>query len=44
MNMIPLKRLATPEDVSNMVTFLASSEARMITGAVIPIDGGWTIH
>ena len=37
---IPLKRLATAEDVANAVLFLASSEASMITGVNLPIDGG----
>jgi len=44
MNNIPLKRLATAEDVANAVCFLASDESKMVTGAVIPVDGGWTIH
>ena len=44
MSNIPLKRLATAEDVANAVCFLASDESNMITGAVIPVDGGWTIH
>jgi NAD(P)-dependent dehydrogenase (short-subunit alcohol dehydrogenase family) len=37
---IPLKRLATPEEVASVTTFLASDEAGYITGAVIPVDGG----
>jgi len=41
---IPMKRLATPEDVANVVCFLASDKSAMITGAIIPVDGGWTIH
>jgi len=44
MNNIPLRRLATAEDVANAVCFLASDESNMVTGAVIPVDGGWTIH
>ena len=44
MDNIPLKRLATPEDVANAVCFLASDESSIITGAIIPVDGGWTIH
>ncbi len=34
------RRLATAEDVAELVTFLCSEAARQITGAVIPIDGG----
>lgn len=36
----PLGRLAEPEDVAHVITFLASPAAAYITGAVIPIDGG----
>jgi 3-oxoacyl-[acyl-carrier protein] reductase len=37
---VPLKRMATPEEVAAVVTFLASDPAGYITGAVIPVDGG----
>ena len=37
---VPLKRLATPEDVAKIVLFLASDEANYLTGVVLPIDGG----
>ncbi|MBU3110545.1 3-oxoacyl-[acyl-carrier-protein] reductase [Clostridium lacusfryxellense] len=40
MSSIPLKRLGTPEDVANVVAFLASEEASYITGQVINVDGG----
>jgi NAD(P)-dependent dehydrogenase (short-subunit alcohol dehydrogenase family) len=39
---IPLQRLATPDEVADAVLFLASSESSYITGAVIPVDGGYT--
>lgn len=41
---IPLGRLATPADVAATVSFLASDEASYITGATIPLDGGYTAH
>jgi NAD(P)-dependent dehydrogenase (short-subunit alcohol dehydrogenase family) len=44
MDNIPLKRLATGEEVARTVAFLASEEFGCITGAIIPVDGGWTIH
>lgn len=37
---IPLARLPTPEDTANTALFLASDEARMITGVALPVDGG----
>jgi len=40
LSMIPLARLGQPEDVAEMVGFLASDRAGYITGQVITIDGG----
>ncbi|MGN1051307.1 MAG: 3-oxoacyl-[acyl-carrier-protein] reductase [Acutalibacteraceae bacterium] len=37
---IPMKRRGTPEDVANVVCFLASDDASYVTGEVIRIDGG----
>lgn len=37
---IPLKRGGTPEDVANLVIFLASDNSAYITGQVINVDGG----
>ncbi len=37
---IPLARLATPEDMVGPVLFLASDAAAMVSGTVIPVDGG----
>ena len=38
--MIPLKRAGEPEDVANLVNFLAGDESSYITGEVIKVDGG----
>ena len=38
---IALKRYGTPEDVAKAVVFLASDDAAYITGAVLPVDGGF---
>ena len=39
---VPLRRFGTKQDVANLVMFLASPWASYITGAVIPVDGGWS--
>jgi NAD(P)-dependent dehydrogenase (short-subunit alcohol dehydrogenase family) len=39
----PLGRWAVPEDVAGAVVFLCSPAARFITGAVVPIDGGYLV-
>jgi NAD(P)-dependent dehydrogenase (short-subunit alcohol dehydrogenase family) len=39
----PLGRVAQPEDVADVVTFLCSDRARFITGATIVVDGGMTV-
>lgn len=40
---IPLKRIGTPEDVANVVKFLASNDSGYITGQVFNVDGGMLI-
>lgn len=40
----PTKKFVTIEEVAALAVFLASNDAASITGAVIPIDGGWTAH
>jgi NAD(P)-dependent dehydrogenase (short-subunit alcohol dehydrogenase family) len=40
---IPLGRYARTRDIANAVMFLSSEEASFITGAILPVDGGYTI-
>lgn len=40
---IPLADLGKPEDIANAALFLASDDARYITGQVIVVDGGMTM-
>jgi len=41
---IPVGRLEVPEDVANLVAFLASRESDYITGQAINVDGGIVMH
>lgn len=43
-NRIPLKRFGQPEDIANLVAFLASDDASFITGAEYNIDGGIAVN
>jgi len=40
----PNKRFVTVEELGAMAVFLASDAAASVTGAAMPIDGGWTAH
>jgi NAD(P)-dependent dehydrogenase (short-subunit alcohol dehydrogenase family) len=40
---VPLRRDGKPEDLANAALFLASPLADYINGAVIPVDGGWSL-
>ncbi len=39
----PIRRAGKPEEVANMVLYLASDEAAWVTGGTFPIDGGMTV-
>jgi NAD(P)-dependent dehydrogenase (short-subunit alcohol dehydrogenase family) len=41
-SLAPAGRCGVPEDVAAMAAFLATDESEFITGANIPVDGGWT--
>ncbi len=41
---IPLKRLGQPEDIPGAVAFLSSDDANFITGQIISVSGGLTMH
>ncbi len=38
---IPMGRIGTVDEVASAILFLASPEASLITGAILPVDGGW---
>ena len=39
----PVGRLVSPDDVARLVTFLCSSDAEMIRGQTVVVDGGWSL-
>ncbi|MDT3403120.1 SDR family NAD(P)-dependent oxidoreductase [Mucilaginibacter terrae] len=41
---IPMRKLGTPEDVAALVAFLASDDAKYVTGSTYFVDGGLTYH
>jgi len=42
MERLPLGRIALPEDIAPVIAFLASDDARFVTGVNLPVDGGVT--
>jgi len=40
----PTKRFVTVEELTALVNFLCTDNARSITGTALPVDGGWTAH
>lgn len=41
---VPLGRFGTRQEVADLVMFLASARAAYITGAIMPVDGGWSAN
>jgi 3-oxoacyl-[acyl-carrier protein] reductase len=40
---VPLKRVGRPEDIANVVAFLASEDSSYMTGAILEVTGGWNM-
>ncbi|MFB3787083.1 MAG: SDR family NAD(P)-dependent oxidoreductase [bacterium] len=41
---VPLRRVGRPEDVADVIVFLASVQARWLTGQLLYVGGGWRMH
>ena len=44
LNQIPIRRIGNPEEVANVVEFLASNKASYVTGTTFYVDGGMTLY
>lgn len=41
---IPMDRIGTPQEIAEVVAFLLSKKSSYVTGAVVPVDGGWSAY
>lgn len=41
---VPMRRFGQPNEVAELAVFLASDEAQFMNGAIVPIDGGFTLQ
>jgi len=41
---VPLRRVGRPDDVADVIVFLASEQARWLTGQLLYVGGGWRMH
>ena len=39
---VPMRRVASPEEIADVVAWLLSSQSSYVTGTAIPVDGGFT--
>ena len=44
LDQIPVRRIGTPQEVANVVEFLASDKASYVTGTTFYVDGGMTLY
>jgi NAD(P)-dependent dehydrogenase (short-subunit alcohol dehydrogenase family) len=42
-SLTPMRRIAAPEEIAEVVLWLASAKAGFVTGAILPADGGYTL-
>jgi NAD(P)-dependent dehydrogenase (short-subunit alcohol dehydrogenase family) len=43
MKRVPLGRVGQPEDIGDVIAFMASDDARYVNGAELLVDGGWLV-